>query len=213
MFAIKLLQGIPNRPPIYVEMRAFGLHTHEGGVVGACEAACAYIREVLLGDQDSEWAQERITPDSARCSRLDLYLDWQGGWHSAFASGDERPFVKRVHADGDRFSCDGEVTGYAVGSGAVWARLYNKSVQVKKKHLQWYPEWLRACQGPAYDEAVAVWRVEFQLRREGVKGFKLRAQPEMSDLDDVIDAELEAEDLPHTGSVGKALHWTGHLWT
>ncbi len=45
---IKLLKGVPNRPPIYVEMRAYGLHTHEGGAIGACDAACAFIRETLL---------------------------------------------------------------------------------------------------------------------------------------------------------------------
>jgi hypothetical protein len=39
-FSIKLLKDVPNRPPIYVEMRAYGLHTHEGGAIGACEAAC-----------------------------------------------------------------------------------------------------------------------------------------------------------------------------
>jgi hypothetical protein len=29
--------------------------------------------------------------------------------------------------------------------------------------------------------------------------------------DEVIDAEIEAEDLPHIHSVRKALHWAGHL--
>src|SRR5262249_36881355 len=42
--------------------------------------------------------------------------------------------------------------------------------------------------------------------------FRLYAKPEMSDPEDVIDAELEAEDLPHLHSVRKALHWAGHLW-
>jgi hypothetical protein len=78
-FCIKLLKGAPNRPPIYVEMRAYGLHTHEGGVVGACEAACEFIRETLLIDEDPEWAAKVINLDMARCSRLDLFLDWQGG--------------------------------------------------------------------------------------------------------------------------------------
>jgi hypothetical protein len=57
-----------------------------------------------------------------------------------------------------------------------------------------------------------VWRLEFQLRREGVKGFRLYAKPDASDPDEVIDAEIEAEDLPHIHSVHKALHWAGHLW-
>ncbi|HEV8192584.1 MAG TPA: hypothetical protein VGP82_14040 [Ktedonobacterales bacterium] len=79
--SIKLLNGVPNRPPIYVEMRAYGLHTHEGGAIGACEAACAFMRETLLADEDPEWTAMVINPDVARCSRLELFLDWQGGWH------------------------------------------------------------------------------------------------------------------------------------
>ncbi len=55
--------------------------------------------------------------------------------------------------------------------------------------------------------------LEFQLRREGVKGSRLYAKPKMTDPDEVIDAEIEAEDLPHIHSVRKALHWAGHLWS
>jgi len=81
-FSIKLLRGVPHRPPIFVELRAFGLHTHQGGAGGACEAACAYLREVLLVDRDPAWVAEVVSVDTARCSRLDLYVDWQGGWPS-----------------------------------------------------------------------------------------------------------------------------------
>ncbi len=70
-FSIKLLKGVPNRPPIYVEMRAFGLHTHEGGAIGACEEACAFIRDTLLADEAPEWTAKVINLDTARCSRLD----------------------------------------------------------------------------------------------------------------------------------------------
>jgi hypothetical protein len=87
-------------------MRAYGLHTHEGGELAAVEDACRYLREVLLADQDQAWAAEAITAHTARCSRLDLYLDWQGswhpdfaqGWHPDFAQGGDERFVKRVHA-------------------------------------------------------------------------------------------------------------------
>jgi hypothetical protein len=34
----------------------------------------------------------------------------------------------------------------------------------------------------------------------------------MSDPDAEIEAELDAEDLPHIHSVRKALHWSGNLW-
>src|SRR5262249_8140266 len=66
--------------------------------------------------------------------------------------------------------------------------------------------------GQRFDAEQDLWRLEFQLRREGVKGFRLYAKPEMSDPDDVIDAELEAEDLPHSHSVRKALHRAGRIW-
>src|SRR5215475_11127098 len=65
-FSIKLLKGVKNRPPIYVEMRAYGLHTHEGGAIGACEAACAFIRETLLAEEDPEWTAKVINLDTAR---------------------------------------------------------------------------------------------------------------------------------------------------
>jgi hypothetical protein len=211
-FSIKLLKGVPNRPPTYIEMRAFGLHTHDGGVVGASEADCAFIRETLLADQDQTWAAQVITLDTARCSRLDLFLDWQGGWYPAFTAGDETHFIKRVHAEVNRRSADGQLTGYEIGKSIVRARIYNKTLQTTKAHLEWYPKLLGERNGDRYDLEMDVWRLEFQLRREGVKGFRLSAQPEMSDPDEVIDAELEAEDLPHIHSVAKALHWTGQLW-
>jgi hypothetical protein len=212
-FAIKLLRGVPNRPPIYIEMRAFGLHTHAGGELAAVEDTCRYIREVLLADQDQRWAQQAISADTARCSRLDLYIDWQGGWHPDFAAGgDERCFVKRVHADVARHSVNGQVTGFDIGKSAVRARIYNKSVEMHKAKQEWYPQLLAARNGERFDPAFDLWRLEFQLRREGVKGFRLYAKPEMSDPDAVIDAELEAEDLPHIHSVRKALHWSGRIF-
>src|SRR5262252_4323312 len=77
-FSMKLLKGVPNRPAIYVAMRAFGLYTHEGGAIGACEAACAFIRDILLADEEPEWAAKAINLEEARCSRLDLLRDLQG---------------------------------------------------------------------------------------------------------------------------------------
>ncbi|HEV8194682.1 MAG TPA: hypothetical protein VGP82_24785 [Ktedonobacterales bacterium] len=211
-FSIKLLKGVPNRPPIYVEMRAYGLHTHEGGAIGACEAACAFIRDTLLADEDPEWTAKVINLDAARCSRLDLFMDWQGGWHPTFEVNDENGFIKRVHAEVGRYSVNGKVNGYEIGKSAVRGRVYNKTVPCKKKHVEWYPTLLQVRNGLRYNAEQDLWRVEFQLRREGVKGFRLYAKPEMTDPDDVIDAEIEAEDLPHIHSVRKALHWAGRIW-
>ncbi len=46
-----------------------------------------------------------------------------------------------------------------------------------------------------------MWRLEFQLRREGAKGFKLYAPPEEDDDEAQIEAELAAEDLQHIGTL------------
>jgi hypothetical protein len=46
-----------------------------------------------------------------------------------------------------------------------------------------------------------VWRLEFQLRREGVKGFRLYAPPEVDDDEAEIEAELAAEELQHIGTL------------
>jgi len=132
--------------------------------------------------------------------------------HPAFEHGDERSFVKRVHADVGRLSCDGAITGYTVGKTAVLARLYNKSLQTKKKRVEWYPELLCVRNGSRYDPEVDVRRLEFELRREGLVGFKLRGEPEASDPDEEIEAELAGKDLPRLHSVRKALHWAGRLW-
>ena len=140
---------MPNRPPIYVEMRAYGLHTHEGGAIGACEAACAFIRDTLLAEEDPEWTAKVINLDVARCSRLDLFLDWQGGWHPTFEVNDEQAFIKRVHAEVGRYSVNGKVNGYEIGKSSVRGRIYNKTVQCKKKHVEWYPTLLQERNGDA----------------------------------------------------------------
>ncbi len=211
-FTIKLIKGVPNRPGIYVEMRAFGLHTHPGGVLGACEAACGFIRAVLLCDGNSVDMARLVNLDTALCSRLDLHCDWQGGWQPTYTTGEDRLFIKpsrtkwKPEMDGNR------CTGYRFGSGKVQARIYNKTLQTQLTHCDWYRELVAQHNPQGYDPALPVWRLEFQLLRDGVKGFKLYCTPEVTDPDDVVQAELDREDLPHIGTVRKALHWAGGVW-
>src|SRR5262249_43337217 len=49
--------------------------------------------------------------------------------------------------------------------------------------------------------ALDVWRLEFQLKRDGAKGFRLFAQPEADDEEAAIEAELSAEELEHLGTL------------
>ena len=60
---------------------------------------------------------------------------------------------------------------------------------------------------PAFDPDKTVWRLEFQIRREGMKSFRLAPQTdedgEAEDLDLQVAAELSAEELPHLATFPK----------
>ena len=211
-WSIKLLRDIPNRPPIFVEMRAFALKTHPGGVIGACQDVCTFLQDVLLEDQDPRTVCRAVNLDVARCSRLDLHGDWQGGWHPTLAEGEQRLFIRPGQVDWHPFLSGNVCTGYVFGKGHVLARLYNKTRQAQQSHLDWYFTLLEQQNGAAFDPEQDVWRLEFQLTRAGIKGFRLATKQELTDPDEVIEAELEAEDLPSIGTVRKALHWAGQVW-
>jgi len=211
-WSIKLLRGVPNRPTMCVEMRSFGLHTNEGGVVSALYAVLGYIGEVLLSDMRPEDVLKLVNLDTARCSRLDLHVDWQGGWQPTYATGEDRLFLKPGRVKWKPEMEGNTCTGYVFGRDQVMARIYNKTLQTEGKHLDWYHELLVAHNGTAYDPEQTVWRLEYQLKRDGMKSFKLYAEPEVDDDDEVIAAEMAGEDLPHVASVRKALHWAAHIW-
>jgi hypothetical protein len=46
-----------------------------------------------------------------------------------------------------------------------------------------------------------VWRLEFELKREGAKGFRLYAPPGEEDAEEEIEAEMSAEELQHIGTL------------
>src|SRR5690242_2930959 len=210
-WAIKLHKGNPTRPALFVELRSFAIHTYPGGVLGLAEEVCSFIREVLLEDASNE-VRAAVCLGHEKLSRLDWHLDWQGGWHPTLAEQEQRLFIKPGHAklnahlEGDR------CTGYDVGRRRIVARVYNKTVQAREKGLDWYIELVRQAAGDAYNPSCDVWRLEFELKREGVTGFQLYTPPEASDPDEVIEAELEAEELPNLGTLKKALHWQAHVW-
>jgi hypothetical protein len=58
-----------------------------------------------------------------------------------------------------------DVTGFSIGTGAITARIYNKTFEAKKSGKQWVFE--------LWDAVLPCWRVEFQLLREGLKRFKV----------------------------------------
>jgi hypothetical protein len=99
-------------------------------------------------------------------SRLDVYSDWQG-WDLGVA--DARRFVCRgsrrdTHEEGEAF------TGYEFGrrtTKTVVVRIYDKTLQVRRKGLDW---WLHVW-GESFNPAERVLRVELELGREGLKSY------------------------------------------
>jgi hypothetical protein len=203
-FSVKLLgERIQNRPSVYLEMRSYALHTHREGPVGACRAALAWVREKLYADQPPKLVNDAISFEAAKLSRADIHIDYQGGYVPSLSNvpNELRCFIRPSKTTGALYFQGSRPTGYAFGKGHVQARLYNKTLETKEKANDIYATLLLAKNGEAYDPVQQVWRLEFQLRREGAKGFKLYAPPEEDDDEAEIEAELAAEELQHIGTL------------
>ena len=90
--------------------------------------------------------------------------------------------------------------------------LLAKSHQAKQKPDDAYFVLLAERNPDTFDPEQDVWRLEFQLRREGIKGFKLFTEPDAGDDDAVINAELSAEDLEHIGTLPRFFSHQTALW-
>lgn len=215
-FTVKVLGvGIRNRPGLYVEMRSLLLHTHPDGVAGACEAAIAWVREHLLADQEAETVARLVSFKSAKLSRADIHIDWQGGYAPQLdsASDELRRFIRPGKTKWDFHGSGQTPTGYEFGKRKVMARIYNKTIETKERANEAYAALLTACCGEAYDPSQEVWRLEFELNREGAKGFKLYAKPELDDDAAELEAELAAEDLEHIGTLPRFFARMGEVMT
>jgi hypothetical protein len=203
-FSVKLLgERIQNRPSVYLEMRSYALHTHHEGPQGACRAALAWVREKLYSDQPSKLVNDAISFEAAKLSRADVHIDYQGGYAPSLAnvSDELRCFIRPGKTKGALYFQGSRPTGYVFGKGHIQARLYNKTLETKEKANDSYAALLLTKNGENYDPQQEVWRLEFQLRREGAKGFKLYAPPEEDDDEAEIEAELAAEELQHIGTL------------
>ena len=210
-FTVKVLgANIPNRPGLHIELRSLFLHTHPEGARGACEEALCWVREQLLYDQDEATIRRLVSFEGVKLSRVDLHIDWQGGWEPSPA--DALNFVKparvkwQVYSDGTTF------TGIAFGRGALMARVYRKSLEVREKQNEAYLALLSERKPDEFDLHGDIWRLEFQLRREGTTGFRLYREPDAGDDADTIEAELAAEDLPHIGTLPRLFTHMDALW-
>jgi hypothetical protein len=202
-FSVKLLgERIQNRPSVFIEMRSYALHTHPDGAAGACEAALAWVRTHLYADQ-ARAAKDAISFSAAKISRADIHIAWQGGYTPALSNLSEelRCFIRPGQVKGALYFQGGAATGIQFGRSQVVARLYNKTLETKEKGNEAYAELLTARCGEDFKPALDVWRLEFELKREGAKGFRLYAPPEEDDPDEEVEAEMSGEDLQHLGTL------------
>jgi hypothetical protein len=212
-FTVKVLgKGIPHRPGLYVELRSHFLHMHSGGPRGACEEALCWLREQLLYDQEEALVQSSCTFETVRLSRVDLHADWQGGWAPSAELGEGLRFIKPARVTWQAYHDGATFTGFAFGSGSLLARIYNKSLHARQRHDDAYAALVAERNPDAFDPALDVWRLEFQLRREGTTGFRLYTEPDANDDEATIEAELAAEELPHLGTLPRFFRYQDLLW-
>jgi hypothetical protein len=201
-FSVKLLgDHILNRPSMFIEMRSHALHTHPEGAAGACEAALAWVRAKVYADQFT--AAKNAISFAAKISRADIHIDWHGGYTPALSnlSEDLRCFIRPGRVKGALYFHGGAATGIQFGRSQVVARLYNKTLETKEKGNEAYAELLTARCGDAFDPNLDMWRLEFEIKREGARGFRLYASPEEEDPDEEVEAEMSAEELQHIGTL------------
>jgi hypothetical protein len=80
-------------PGLVIELRSHFLHAHPVGAKGAVEEALCWTREMLLYDA-RESDRQATTFEQASVSRVDLHIDWQGGFIPSYSAGEERRFIR-----------------------------------------------------------------------------------------------------------------------
>jgi hypothetical protein len=161
-------------PSIRVQPRAEFLHG------GGEDYVVEWVRHLL---------EMECGPVLLEVSRVDLYGDFQG-WS---ITGDQRrEFLTRANAR-VLFEDNAEFNGLQIGkrgSGSIFARLYDKTIESLKKGTAYWPiQW-----GEKYDPDQSVLRVEFEVPREILRQFGV------STTDDVLAA------------TGAMWHYLTHDW-
>jgi len=190
-------------PGLAIELRSHFLHTHPAGARSACGEALGWVCAQLLYDQDDAVRRE-VAWETVNVSRADLHIDWQGGFVPTFAAGEERRFIRARSLLWHPYIVGTTCQGYRFGSGdPLMARIYNKTVECRRRHDEGYAALLAARNGERFDASHEVWRLEFELKREALSSLKLAAELDTEDVEADIEAELSAEELPHVGTLPK----------
>lgn len=155
--------------------------------LGAIRVPLSYIRlsSELLAKQGSEIAVSNLsgiiaslgnTTEQPAISRVDLCVDFVTDFPlSEIKDADwvTRADVISTHSSRRRFS------GCSIGSGGeISARLYNKTVEMKKVPRPYLEQIHRDC---GWDGQQDVWRLEFQFMREAVRELGIKYFSELGD--------------------------------
>lgn len=108
-------------------------------------------------------------PGAPNVSRADLCVDFVTD--HLISAVQEREWVTRARKF-DRYSVDRHFTGWAIGAGGdLSARLYNKSLEIRESGKDYMQDIWRDL---GWDGQRAVWRLEFQFRRDVLRQLKCR---------------------------------------
>jgi hypothetical protein len=146
-------------PPVYVQVKSDFIHFQ--GLKVAYQVVVSVVNNLFLGGVESE-----------QVSRADLFTD--SIWQQGFQPGDINQIVTR----GKKSKADYEnktLSGFTVGRGAVMARIYNKSLEIKESGKDWFHQLWKI------DESLPVWRTEVQFRREFFNDYGINTFQELID--------------------------------
>jgi hypothetical protein len=109
-------------------------------------------------------------------NRLDLHADFQG---LTIREIDATRFVTRAKHRSS-YTDSGDLTGFVFGkrsTGTIGARIYDKTREIKDSGHAYWPEiW-----GDRFDPESIVWRVEFEIGREGLRSYGIQSPTEVLD--------------------------------
>lgn len=169
-----------NLPTLIVELSSLCLW--QLGARGAQEAARAVARE-LVAPMPSVTADALVLRNAVEfaVSRIDLCIDFQGWTPPA----DPSAYTTRVNRISPYY-VHRQFTGMLFGRGALVARLYDKTEELKLSNKGWFQNlWSRS---PQFRADQRVWRLEFQLRREALRSIRLKnTERRLRTLDDVLE--------------------------
>ncbi|MES9691088.1 replication initiation factor [Bacillus toyonensis] len=165
-------QPVLNTPPIKV--RFLSSYLWSFGFQGAVERFYKWF-ECFKGEINC-----------TKVSRIDIcvdtdeieFLEEDIGQIVTRAKGKTKHFVNDEYYNGRNFS------GFTIGRGQpLLGRIYNKTLEIKTSQKTWFHQ---VWKEKSWNEEKDVWRVEFQIRRKGLKEFGVNSLEEFINEEDGI---------------------------